>query len=180
MSSLDHLVWNGQGKPTCRLADDGWFALDHIPVVSDTGLSAINPHIKPTELKRNPTLNCNDKGACRRFVNGMNAMVNKLKDGISNLTLEQITSESTRIVNEINKRRNNKRSPSIWSPIAHILNLRVSALGSTVRSHIKGNKSMLHPIISQLRYDESKVSLNEDERDWLLDNCIEVEPLDWG
>ena len=178
-SSIDHLVWNGQGRPTCSLADDGWFVLDHIPVVTNTGISAVNPHTKPTELKRNSTLNCNDKGACRRFINGMNSYVNKLGEDVSSISLEDITAESTRIVNSINLRRNNKKSPNIWSPIAHLLNLRLSALGSTVRMRMKGDNTSLRPIISQLRYDESKITLNEDETDWLEANDIDVDPPDW-
>ncbi len=70
VSSLGHLVWNGFGPSSCTLADDGWFCLDHIPVISNLGIYSSTKHTKPLELKRNPTLNCNDKGACRRFSKG--------------------------------------------------------------------------------------------------------------
>jgi hypothetical protein len=108
----------------------------------------------------------------------MNSLVNRVGD-LSSLSLHQITAESTLVVDMINKKRNNKRSPSIWSPIAHLLNLRVSALGSTVRAGLKNNPQSLLPIVSQLRYDESKISLNEDECAWLNDNDIDTDPFDW-
>jgi hypothetical protein len=177
-SSLDHLVWNGQGRPSCTLAADGWFATDHTPVVLNSGLQSDDIHIKPTELKHNPSLNCNDKGACRKFLLGMERFASSGRD-IDLLSLQDITDQSLKIVQNINKRRNNSRSPSIWSPLAHILNLRVSALGSTIRSGLKGDISSLKSTIGKLRRDEMAVTLNEDEREWLDSNGIESEPFDW-
>ena len=179
VSSLDHLVWNGFGPSSCALANDGWFCLDHIPVISSLGIFSSTKHAKPLELKRNPTLNCNDKGACRRFSKGLEKLVAKLGPDLNSLSLQEITNESMQLVSSICKRRNNKRTPSIWSPLAHVLNLRVSALGATVRMGLKGDSSSLHPIILRLRDDERKTSLNEDEIAWLEDNGLEAEPLDW-
>ena len=115
----------------------------------------------------------------RRFISGMNALVNRLGDDLSGLSLHQITAESTLLVDSIYKRRNNKRSPSIWSPIAHFLNLRLSALGATIRAGLKNNISPLRSIVAGLKYDESKVTLNEDECAWLEDNGINLDPFDW-
>ena len=83
-------------------------------------------------------------------------------------------------VTKINRKRNNKRSPSIWSPIAHLLNLRLSAIGSTIRANLKSDLKPLKTLIAQLQRDESLISLNEDERDWLDDNSIQSEPFDWS
>ena len=55
--------------PNCWLAQDGFFALDHIPVVVDTRLLASRYKTKITRLVRNATLKFSDKGACRRYVN---------------------------------------------------------------------------------------------------------------
>ena len=163
VSSLDHLVWNGCGPSSCTLADDGWFCLDHIPVICNHGILSSSIHTKPLEFKRNPTLNCNDKGACRRFSKGLERIVARLGPDIGSLSLTDITNESMKLVASICKRRNNRRSPSIWSPLAHVLNLRISALGATVRMGLRGDTSSLHPIILQLRDDERKITLNEDE-----------------
>ncbi len=70
-SSLDHLVFNSTGESSCALAEDGWFSLDHIPVVVYAGIYSDQKTIPPTELKRNASLNCNDRGACRRFLSEM-------------------------------------------------------------------------------------------------------------
>jgi hypothetical protein len=147
-------------------------------VIVNSGLQTDDIHVKPTELKRNPSLNCNDKGACRKFIIGMERFACSGRD-IDLLSLQDITDQSLKIVQNINKRRNNRRSPSIWSPIAHILNLRVSALGSTIRSGLKGDVSTLKSTIGKLRRDEMDVTLNEDEREWLDSNGVESEPFDW-
>ncbi len=112
-SSIDHVVWNGVDRSTCSLAADGWFLLDHIPVIIDTGIRSSDTVCKPLEFKRLPSINCNDKGACRRFINEMNRKVNGLNDDMSGLSLQDITKLSMEIVTKINNRRNNKRSPSI-------------------------------------------------------------------
>jgi hypothetical protein len=121
VSSLDHLVWNGFGPSSCTLADDGWFCLDHIPVISNLGIYSSTKHTKPLEFKRNPTLNCNDKGACRRFSKGLEKIVARLGPDLGSLSLADITNESMALVESICKRRNNRRTPSIWSPLAHVL-----------------------------------------------------------
>jgi hypothetical protein len=179
-SSIDHIVWNGVERSTCKLADDGWFLLDHIPVLVNTGVLSDITSTKPMEFKRLPSLNCNDKGACRRFISEMNRQVNSLNDDLSNLSLQDITRISMGAVTKINKRRNNRRSPSIWSPIAHLLNLRLSAIGSTIRANIKSDHRSLKDLIHRLKRDEDSLTLNEDECGWLEDNDVQSDSYDWS
>ena len=109
----------------------------------------------------------------------MNRYVNLHEGDLSNLSLQDITRISMDAVRKINGRRNNKRSPSIWSPMAHLLNLRLSAIGSTIRANIKSDPRPLKELILRLKRDEEKISLNEDECTWLEDNLIQSDPFDW-
>ncbi len=179
-SSIDHVVWNGVERTSCSLATDGGFTLDHVPVIVNTHRLSDLSAVRPLEFKRLPTLNCNDKGACRKFISEMNRVVNSLNDDLSHLSIQEITRISVETVGRINKRRNNKRSPSIWSPIAHLLNLRISAIGSTVRANIKSNYRPLKALITRLKRDEAKITLNEAEAEWLEDNGVRSDPLDWN
>ncbi len=133
-SSIDHLIWNGEKIPTCSLTQDGFFALDHIPVIVDTKLLAPSHYSKITKFKRNPTLKFSDKGACRKFLNLTTRHADQILAGTCPpQSLSDLTTHSVDIVKSIYKRRNNARTPSLWSPIAAFLALRCSALGSTIR-----------------------------------------------
>ena len=110
----------------------------------------------------------------------MNRKLNQINDDVSKLNLQDITRISMEIVTKINNKRNSKRSPSIWSPIAHLLNLRLSAIGSTIRANLKSNLHPLRDIISRLRRDEERIQLNELEKDWLEENLIQSDPFDWN
>ena len=179
-SSIDHVVWNGVDSSSCRLSEDGWFLMDHIPILINTGVLSDSTTTKPLVFKRLPSLNCNDKGACRKFISEMNRLVNSLDDNLSSLSLQDITRISLNAVTKINNRRNSKRSPSIWSPVAHLLNLRLTAIGSTIRANLKADHKPLKLLISQLIRDENQISLNEEEREWLDDNLIQTDPFDWS
>ena len=179
-SSIDHVVWNGVGSLSCKLTEDGWFLMDHIPILIDTGVLSDSMSHKPLEFKRLSFLNCNDKGACRKFISEMNRLVNSLDDNLSSLSLQDITRLSMSAVTKISTRRNNKRSPSIWSPIAQLLNIRLSAIGSTIRANLKSDHKPLKLLITQLGRDENQISLNEDERDWLEEHAIQTDPFDWS
>ncbi len=78
------------------------------------------------------------------------------------------------------KKRNNSRSPALWSPIAALLSIRCSALGSTIRLGTEGHSTPLKRIITGLPRDEKKISLNEDEYQWLEDNHLQSYPYEWN
>ena len=133
-SSIDHLVWNGKIIPSCSLALDGFFALDHIPVIIDTRILTQHLATKITPMIRNHVLKTSDKGACRKFVTRTCRQADKLlSSGSPPPSLGDHTRSSVDIVNDIHKRRNSLLSPPLWSPIASLLALRCSALGSTIR-----------------------------------------------
>jgi hypothetical protein len=180
-SSIDHLVWNGAKIPSCSLTEDGFFALDHIPIIVDTRILASKSEAKITRLVRNATLKFSDRGACRRYVNRINRHADSFFDGLSSPpTLLDLTNKSVEIVNDIHKRRNNLISPSLWSPIAAILSLRCSAIGSTIRLGFVGHSTSLKRIVTRLARDEKKFTLNDDEQTWLDDNFLQSLPFEWN
>ena len=181
-SAIDHVLWNGPDHPQCSLAPDGYFALDHIPVILNTKTSAAKRFTRITKLKRNPTLNSSDKGACRKFVSRTEKLANSLKQSstLDSISLLELTEKSVKIVHDIQNTRNSLLSPSNFSPIARLLSLRLSALGSTVRLGSKGDLESLRLIVNRLKRDEAAVRLNEDEQTWCDDNDLHTDPLDWG
>jgi hypothetical protein len=180
-SSIDHLVWNGKNIPSCSLTTDGFFSLDHIPIIVDTRMQAqLNP-TKITRMVRNHVLKTSDKGACRKFVTRICRQADKLfLTGSPSPTLEELTRSSVDISNDIHKKRNNLLSSSLWSPIASLLALRCSALGSTIRIGLEGRSPVLKKIITRLARDEKQITFNEDELDWLYTNFIQTAPFEWN
>ena len=131
-------------------------------------------------MKHNVTLDNSDKGAVRRFISRTKKLADKMGDGLSSMSLPELTNASVDIVRDIHNRRHTKRNPEIWSPISRLLSLRLSALGSTVKLGTKGDCRPLQLIITKLKRDEKGIILNEDEIDWLESNDIAADPYDWG
>jgi hypothetical protein len=88
-SSIDHLVWNGTVIPTCTLAADGFFCLDHIPTIVNTKCCSKLKNTVITKMRRNPNLKHSDKGACRKFVNRTLKQATRIDEtiGITKLSL---------------------------------------------------------------------------------------------
>ena len=179
-SSIDHLVWNGAANPQCHLATSGLFTTDHVPVIVNTAITTASKITKITLMKHNVTLDNSDKGAVRRFISRTKKLADKMGDGLSSLSLPELTKASVDIVRDIHNRRHTKRNPEIWSPISRLLSLRLSALGSTVKLGTKGDCRPLQQIITKLRRDEKGIILNEDEIEWLESNDIAADPYDWS
>jgi hypothetical protein len=136
---------------------------------------------KITKLRRNPTLKVSDKGACRRYISRINKQADKLfGDSLPLPSLQTLTDTSVEIVNNIHKRRNSALSPSLWSPIASLLSLRCSALGSSIRLGFDSHSTPLKRLITNLSRDERKIILNDEEVEWLSNNFFQIEPYEWN
>ena len=161
------------------MATNGLFVLDHIPVVVNTAIVTAYRKTKITVMKHNPSLDNSDKGAVRRFIARNQKLADNLGNGLRGLSLSEITKASVDIVRDIHNRHTAK-NPEIWSPIARLLSLRLSALGSTIRLGIRGDNTALREIVTRLRREERNILLNGNELKWLDDNDISDEPMEWN
>ena len=66
------------------------------------------------------------------------------------MTIEEITKTSKEMVDDIMRGRNGEATPNGWSPLSHLLSLKISSHGTAVKVHDR----MEYEEIMKMRIDE--------------------------
>ena len=127
---IDHVLVSEVEGMELSTVDFGQDAGDHSLLVSSITLKT---PIKRTKEMKKPvlhTLKATDKGAIRKYEKRIRRISAQT---IEKMNMEELTTTSKKIVDEIMVGRNGRNSPNGWSPLSNLISLRISVHGTAVK-----------------------------------------------
>ena len=176
-SAIDHVAWTGRCLAGVDILEDGRFTDDHIPLIGwvDRGKP---PDVSVREkFQWAPSFSASDERSILRYTKELESIKEEI--GLSGLRIPEIIKIATIAANKIGERRSKRRKPGGWSPVARLLELEMSVLGTAIKVYGKLRYHELIPKrLKQTSNDIKKLTLTEDETIWLEDNLKAI-PLGW-
>ena len=175
-SVIDHIISNS--KATANVEEDGSFVGDHYPMIGGIKLESMGDPIPvKIEAKIPKTIQPGDAGGLRRL---NEAIMKKFPGDLTGHSVEEITEWTVKQARAIAASRNSKNHPNGWSPLSRILHLRLRALGALYKRSMDGaGIGPCYRLYMDARRDIMKVTLNEDEMNWLDSNGVERMLPEW-
>ena len=96
------------------------------------------------------------------------------------MSMDHIIGKTMKHVKMIYENRNNKTNRDGWSPVTRIISMRISVHGTAVKVRDRPDYDrIMKGRVEELRRREKKMTLADEEVDWMRDQGIRTEPVDW-
>ncbi len=129
------------------------------------------------KLKPPPTLRSGDKGGLRRL---QESLKKKFSGDLSEYSIGEITDWTVAEQRRIAASRASKANPDGWSPTSRLLHIRLRILGALFkRLADKLGLGPCHRMYKDSARDITRITLNEDEEEWLEFNGVQRRLPEW-
>ena len=176
-TTIDHVLTMGDGVSGCKTSDGGMDMNDHAIVIGWVEVKTDKRLVKEMRTPNVPTIRPTDRGAAKKLDK---IFVKTTDKELGNMSMDKIIKKTMKQVKIICDNRNNKTNRDGWSPVTRILSMRISVHGTAVK--IRGRPDynrIMKERVEELRRREKKTTLSEEEINWMRDQGIRTEHVDW-